>query len=219
MNVENLKARVDALLARAAKQPTGSDAITAATELLQGTITIMHTIYGPNSAQEETLRSVTADRPTAKPLPLPLQMAWVVDAVRGALLNIKAELDGDLLGNLQKRVTGDVLTDFIRLARHVIEEQREGGKDVAAVLVAAAHQDAIRRMGVAHTKLAEGEDLAAVIDALKKAGTLVPPQLSVALGYLNFRNRALHAQWKDIDLTTVKSALAFVEELLLKHFG
>src|SRR3989454_164398 len=147
MNVENLKARVDALLARAAKQPTGSDAITAATELLQGTITIMHTIYGPNSAQEETLRSVTADRPTAKPLPLPLQMAWVVDAVRGALLNIKAELDGDLLGNLQKRVTGDVLSDFIRLARHVIEEQREGGKDVAAVLVAVAYEDTIRRMG------------------------------------------------------------------------
>jgi len=146
-------------------------------------------------------------------------MAWVIDAVRGALLNIKAELDGDLLGNLQKRVASDVLIDFIRLARHVIEEQREGGKDVAAVLVAAAYEDAIRRMGVAHTKLAEGEDLAAVIDALKKAGTLVPPQLSVALGYLNFRNRALHAQWKDIDLTTVRSALAFVEELLLKHFG
>lgn len=63
------------------------------------------------------------------------------------------------------------------------------------------------------------DDLADVITHLKTTGLLVPPQLSIVVGHLNFRNRALHADWDKIDRTSVGSALALVEELLLKHFS
>ena len=50
-------------------------------------------------------------------------------------------------------------------------------------------------------------------------GILIAPQLGIAVGYLNFRNRALHANWDQIDRTSVSSVLAFVEALLLNHFS
>ena len=62
------------------------------------------------------------------------------------------------------------------------------------------------------------EDLEDVISALKTKGILVAPQLGIAIGYLNFRNRALHANWDQVERAAVVSVLAFVEELLLKHF-
>ncbi len=58
-----------------------------------------------------------------------------------------------------------------------------------------------------------------MIGRLKDSGLLVAPQLGIALGYLNFRNRALHAQWDTIDRSSVSAVLGFVEELLLKHFS
>jgi hypothetical protein len=65
-----------------------------------------------------------------------------------------------------------------------------------------------------------GQDkLADVITTLKKAGLLVPPQLGIAQSYLNFRNRALHADWEPIDRAGVESVLGFVEQLLIKYFG
>jgi hypothetical protein len=63
------------------------------------------------------------------------------------------------------------------------------------------------------------ERLETIIGRLKDARLLVSPQLGIVQGYLAFRNHALHAEWDKIDRTSVVSALALVEELLLKHFG
>jgi hypothetical protein len=63
-----------------------------------------------------------------------------------------------------------------------------------------------------------GRDLSDVINALKGKGILQSPQLGIAVAYLNFRNHALHARWEQIDRASINSVLAFVEELLLKHF-
>jgi len=68
-------------------------------------------------------------------------------------------------------------------------------------------------------QIGKWDKLETVIGRLKEAGLLVAPQLSIAQGYLSFRNHALHAEWDKIDRTAVGSALALVEELLLKHFS
>ncbi|MCP2500094.1 MAG: hypothetical protein NCA08_00785 [Deltaproteobacteria bacterium] len=130
-----------------------------------------------------------------------------------------AELEAGLTGSLKKQITGDVLTDFIQLARAVLYSCGSGAKNVAAVLAAAAYEDTIRRMGVAFAGIVGRDDLSKVIDALKDKGILVAPQLGIALSYMNFRNHALHADWDKIDLTAIHGVLGFVEQLLLKHFA
>ena len=95
----------------------------------------------------------------------------------------------------------------------------EGAKNVAAVLVAAAFEDTIRRIAKEYAGVIERDKLDSVIDKLKNAGLLVSPQLGIALSHLSFRNHALHAEWDKIDRTSVTSVLSFVQELLLKHFS
>jgi hypothetical protein len=142
-----------------------------------------------------------------------------IQIIAGVLRNILAEIDAGLLGSLTRRVTGDVLTDFVALARAILDEHGERGKNVAAVLAAAAFEDTIRRMGTTLAGTVGRDDLQDVIQALKKAGVLVAPQLGIAGSYLSFRNHALHADWDKIDAASVHSVLGFVEQLLIKHFG
>src|SRR5207248_67235 len=104
------------------------------------------------------------------------------------------------------------------LARTVIDDGA-GGKNVAAVLAAAAFEDTVRRMGRELAGVTARDDLDKVIDALKKANVLQSPQLGIALSYLKFRNDALHADWENIEKAAVHSVLGFVEQLLLKHFS
>ena len=55
--------------------------------------------------------------------------------------NLKREIESGLTRNLQHQITGEVLTDFIQLARSVLNEQGDGAKNVAAVLTAAALEE------------------------------------------------------------------------------
>ena len=143
----------------------------------------------------------------------------MTEVVRGTLSNLRQEVVAGLLVSIERRVASDVLSDLVQLARAALDEPGDGPKNVAAVLVAAAYEDTLRRIAKEHAGVIGQDKLDAVIGKLKDAWLPVAPQLGIAQGYLNFRNRALHAQWETIDRAALQSALAFVEELLLKHFS
>ncbi len=197
---------------------SGSDPIARTNEVYQGTLTVLLTVYGPESYQIRTLQQV-AEQAFFKYPTNTVYAENLTTHVLGTLRNLKAEIDGGVIGSLQKRLTGEVLTDFIQLARATVDESEGRGKNVAAVLAAAAYEDTIRRMGAAFAGVMGRNDLDEVIGALKKAGVLQSPQLGIAVSYLKFRNDALHADWDKIELPSVHSVLAFVEQLLLKYFG
>ena len=180
-------------------------------ELLQGTLTLMGAFYGPESHQVAILMQ------PAKAMH-PMDMSQVVPAARGALENLKAELDAGALGSLRQRIAGDVLTDFLQLARTILNDTSDNAKNIAAVLAAAAFEDTIRRMGKELAGVIGREDLQDVITSLKEKGILQSPQIGIAQAYLSFRNHALHAEWEKIERASVHSILGFVEQLLLKHF-
>ena len=148
----------------------------------------------------------------------PMDLLEVLNAAKGALRNLQAELEAGAIGSLIQRMVGDVLTDFIQLARTVLDDPSDKAKNVAAVLTAAAFEDTIRRMGESLAGVVGRVELQDVIIALKQKGVLQSPQLGIAQSYLSFRNHALHAEWEKVDRSSVQSALGFVEELLLKHF-
>jgi hypothetical protein len=128
------------------------------------------------------------------------------------------EVDSGFIGSLRDAITGEALGDLVKLSRKVLEESPAAGKDVAAVLTAAAFEDTIRRLG-AKSGPVDHEKLADTLEELKKQGVLQGAQVGIAQSYLSFRNKALHAKWREVDLSAVESALAFTEQLLLKHFS
>jgi len=218
MDSSALKTRVAQLLRSASRPARGADNYKWAVEAFHGTVSILSALHGQESDQIKSLNRI-AEQTIIKSPGNDAIADYMLTALRGTLTNCQAELDQGLIGNLQKRIASDVLTDFIQLARAVLSESADDGKNVAAVLAAAAYEDTIRRMGAAFAGIVGRDDLSDVIDALKKNGALVAPQLGIALSYLNFRNHALHANWDKIDLASVHSVLGFVEQLLLKHFA
>src|SRR5262249_17541345 len=148
----------------------------------------------------------------ARPVPMLAAYPLLIE------FSIREEAARGLLASVERRVTSEVLTDLLQLSRAALKESGDGAKNVAAVLTAAAFEDAIRRIAREHAGVIGQDPLADVLIALRDAGLLVAPQLGIAQGYLNFRNRALHADWAAIERAAVESCLGIVEQLLLKHF-
>jgi len=210
VNQTDIVKRIDELLAL----PPGN-----ASELASACTSLLSLTYGPVSPQLEhfiaslnrILKSVggagAAERQETTRI------------ATGTLKNLKREIEAGLTGSLRHQITGEVLTDLIQLARTVLDEPGDNAKNVASVLTAAAFEDTIRRMGETLAGVMGKDDLADVLKKLKDADVIKSPQLGIAQSYLTFRNRALHANWNDIQRESVLSVLGFVEQLLLKHFS
>jgi hypothetical protein len=204
MHVEALKKRIEGLL-----QLTGDDVH----ELWAGTLTVATAAYGAESHQVTSIASLSAKLETG-------HFESTIRAITlGVLRSLKTELDSGITGSLQRQIAGGVLSDFVQLARIALDHRTDAAKNVAAVLVAAAFEDTVRRVGSTFAGIVGKEDLQDILIKLKDNGVLVAPQFGIAQSYLSFRNRALHANWNEIERETVLSALAFTEELLIKHFS
>jgi hypothetical protein len=142
----------------------------------------------------------------------------VIHAAIDALENLRIELALGLIRNLRLQMTGKVFAGRIQSARTTLREPGDAAKNVASVLAAAGFEDVIRKMGSTFAGSMGGDTLADVLSILKEKGFITGPQFTTAQGYLTFRNMALHAEWDGIDRSTVSSVLAFVDELILKHF-
>ena len=174
MDVSSLCKRVDALLSTLTQSPT----IELQNASYLGTISLMQALYGSKSSQEQAL-STYIERLREKVHPSNQSIInQSILAIKGTLTSIKAELDSGFIGTLRGRLTGETLTDFIKLARTVLEEANNDAKNVAAVLAAAAFEDVIRRLA----DLRGGkttEKLADVLIWLKDMGVLQGSELSL----------------------------------------
>jgi len=186
---------------------------------LNGALTLMIDAYGRDSHHVATLLKRRGELASTARMTDAIYWLEVTSAVKGALENLRHEIEGGLLTSLERRVASEVLSDLVQLARLVLEEQGDDAKKVAAVLAAAAYEDTIRRIAKERAGVTTRDKLETVIGKLKDAGLLVSPQHPAVLGLLPFRNHALHAEWETIDRTLVGSVLGLVQELLLKHFS
>ena len=116
MDEQAIKNRVENLLLLTGQGSVGG--LTAlASELLTGTLGVMTAVYGPDSPQARTLIGVAEE--VRKKSPSPSQLEYnsqsIIRAAQGSLKNLQAELHGGLVGSLQKRFTGEILTDLVQL--------------------------------------------------------------------------------------------------------
>src|SRR2546422_102685 len=156
--------------------------------VLTGALTLMNAVYGEGSQQVKALLS-RRDEIAKMEAIVRVKKILLTDAVQGVLANLEQEVSAGLLSSVERRVTSDVLSDLIKLARIALDEGTDGAKNVAAVLAAAAFEDALRRIAKEYAGVIGQDSLADVLTALKAEGIIVAPQLGIAQSYLNFRNR------------------------------
>lgn len=186
-----------------------------ARQVYVGTVSIISSLYGPKSPQAEAVSETNARimkynwAETFKNGALILEM-------RGTLATVKAEIEAGLLTSIRHQARGEILADFILLAKDAIDN---GEKNVAAVLACAALEDGLKRFAESVGLEVEDKDLSEVINALKAASVLPGPQAKVVQSFVGVRNKAMHAEWDKINTSEVHSVIGFVQDFVSKRFS
>ena len=138
-----------------------------------------------------------------------------VESMKRMFVSTKEAFEGGYVFDVERSISGEVLGDFIALAKEAIAT---GHKDVAAVLASAALEDALKRYAKINGLDVEDKDMKQVISALKSKSLVAGFRTKILDVLPTLRNYALHANWEKITEPEVNSMIGFVESFLLKEF-
>jgi hypothetical protein len=179
-------------------------------------VSMLAALYGPQSVQLQTLnRRIDLCKPEGFLTVQDLRMQQALDSIQSTVI----EIENGLIANLRPQVRGNSWPSLIALGKEILSDSAEPAKNVSAVLIAAAFEDLVRRMGTELAGVVGRPDLQDVLTALKTAGVLKGGEVGTAQSYLKFRNNSLHADWAKVQGSQVQSCIAFIETLLLRHFS
>jgi hypothetical protein len=71
---------------------------------------------------------------------------YITPAIDGTLAALKSDVEAGLAGSIAMQASGDILGDLLNLGRAALDDGGDPHKNVAAVLVAAAFKDTLRRL-------------------------------------------------------------------------
>ena len=134
----------------------------------------------------------------------------------GIFQSAKEAFEGGYLFDVERAVSAEIFGDFVVLAKQALAEDN---KDVAAVLAAAALEDALKRYAASNGLDVDDASMSKIIGALKSKGLVSGAQKSLLTAMLRMRNHAMHAEWEKIEKPAVSGLVGFVEQFLLTHFS
>ena len=212
---ETLRLRIDAIKAGLWRiEPDGRRLPNTPQGAAQSAMAVLRHIYGDHSPQlaalQERLKPVHG-RHDIDTAPYNHRIATEIDAILDAAF---ADFSSGITASLRVRAKGEVLGDFVALAREALAEHDAGADHVAAVLTAAALEETLKQLGSENGVDVYHRDFRGVIQKLKDAGVLTGAQPGVASGFAIFRDRSFHGQFDEVERATTESALAFAEGLL-----
>jgi hypothetical protein len=187
-------------------------------DIVPFSVSFLTAAYGPESMQLKSLNASLQQIMKSKD-GFGMQEIHQERVARHTVENTVAEIRNGLIVGIRTQIAGEVLSDLLILAKEQLEGGSESAKNVAAVMVAAAYEDLIRRMGREFAGVHDRPKLETVIASLKDANVIQGGSIGTAQSYLKFRNDALHADWDKLERPQIQSVIAFIEGLLVKHFS
>jgi hypothetical protein len=138
------------------------------------------------------------------------------DVCESILKSASDDYSAGYLTSLQTLLSGEILGDFVRLAKQALTE---GHHHVAAVLACAALEDALKRYAAKEGLKVQGKTMADVVGMLKGKGLVGGAQKTLLDTMPAVRNMALHAEWQKLQPADVSSVIGFVEQFLVSKFS
>ena len=178
-------------------------------ESIQFAVSFLTAIYGPSSVQLGTFNTTLAQIAKTASNPANAEEHQITAAM-AAIGNTIAEIEGGLISSLRAAVAGEVFGELVTLGKEILGDGSEPAKNVSAVLIAAAFEDLIRRMGTELAGVQGRPKLEHVVTALKDAQVLRGGEVGTAISYLKFRNDSLHADWANVHRSQIQSCIAFI---------
>ena len=139
-----------------------------------------------------------------------------VEALQGIFQSARESFEGGYVFDVELTVSAEIFGDFVVLAKQALDE---GQKDVAAVLAAAALEDALKRYAKGNGLKVDDATMQEVIGAMKSKGLVSGARKSLLEAMPRFRNSAMHAEWEKLTEPEVSSVIGFVEQFLLSEFS
>lgn len=133
----------------------------------------------------------------------------------GVFLAAKSDFEAGHLSSLAAAITGEVLGDFLALAKAALAE---GNKDVAAVLACAALEDALKRFAHENGISVDDKVMQEVVNSLKSHGLVGGAQKSILDVMPKIRDYSMHANWDKIRAEDISSVIGFTEEFIEQRF-
>ncbi len=134
---------------------------------------------------------------------------------KSIFLAAKEDYEGEYLFQLDNLIAGEILGDFVSLAKITLKEDN---KDVAAVLASAALEDALKKYASKNELNVNDKSMQEVVSALKSKGLVSGAQKGLLDTMPKLRDYAMHANWDKIKSEDVSSIIGFVEQFLLSNF-
>jgi hypothetical protein len=140
---------------------------------------------------------------------------YQLEAARGIFAGASREYKAGFFTSLSTAVSGELFGDFVRIAKHCLDE---GFKDPAAVMASAALEDVLKRYATLQGLAAKDKSMQEVVNALKSKGLVRGAQKSLLDSMPKIRDYAMHANWDKIGAEEVSGMIGFVEQFLITHF-
>jgi hypothetical protein len=138
-----------------------------------------------------------------------------VQQLEGLLLGAKVDLANGMLEDLTSRIVLDIKSDFLESAQTLADE---GQKDPAAVLACVVLEDSLKRLAAKHGIENAGDKEMSVVASLLLSERVIEKSTNQAIqSFRNLRNAALHAQWSEVSIESVRLLLAFLPSFVEKH--
>ncbi len=185
-------------------------------EIYYGTISVIENVYGKNSSHIKELLSTNSKILAIKYKSVDGRDAQLLKSIIGILSNLKFEIENGLLTSLEKKISKEILTDFISFSK---EQFSNGDLKISSVLICAALEDSLKRIAEINGLDVERKSMSQVVNALKAKG-LLQKSISTLLGnYTVLRNKVFHADWDGLDKSEIGSLIGFTEQFVKDNFN
>jgi hypothetical protein len=215
LDIEALRKRIEGIKEGVKKSSSAARGDAAGIQAaVQSTLSVLTIVYGADSHQVKGF--ITWAKPGASTTDARMgnfehRLSGGIPGVLDAAL---ADHESGLTASLRVLATGEVLGDFVALARAALSTGLADSQRVAAVLAAAALEETMKKLGELNGVDVFNRDYRGVVQKLQDAGVLSGAQPRLASGFSTFRDHASHGQFELIERGTTEAALAFVEGIL-----
>ena len=136
---------------------------------------------------------------------------WAVQNLCGNLTSVIEEIELGLLKKAEYIFFATAFDDFLDHAEHF----HKGGKKMeSSVLASIVFEDTLRKIASKYNASSNGESIEVIIDNLTKANAWTSVKAKRIKAYAAVRNKALHANWEEIELRDIGELIKGVRELL-----
>jgi len=134
-----------------------------------------------------------------------------VGYVNAILKQLISDFDNDFIFSIENQTRATVFDDFLEQAK---DHLKSSNHREAGVFAGAVFEDTLRSLSRKCGVEEEGVSTDKLISDLTNKGVLTTVKAKRARASAGIRNKAMHAQWDDIDVDDVKPLISFTEELI-----